>query len=474
MVTTQVFLVKNSELGDRLDVSYFTPEIRNNLKQLNDLSSKLLELQDLCHTINRGRQPKYKDKGEVPVIKTVDISKNGIVKWETTLKTDFDFFDGNLSAQIKQGDILLTSTGVGSLGKLTILEEKREAVVDGHISIIRVNEEIALPKFVFVFLKSKLGQIQIERRIRGSTGQIEIYPVDLKSMLIPVPPKETQIKIINLYEELNKKKIERHEFIINSRALIDNILIEGYNKIMDFLEIKHPSMAGKGDLLIVPDFKIEDRLDFMYHKKDCTKMISEIKSSKTPNCQLKEIVKFRKEKINQKEVQDETFNYVAISNVNGKGIFSFTALTGRELPSRAKNIVHTGDIMIPLLLGSKESISIVKKEHDNFLVSTGFAVVTPKENTNLDYLYMMLKSPFLQKQIEQRTTGSIMESISIGELGEIHLPCPTIPTQKKCLDIFETYSNKTNKIKKEAILFIKQIKDDEIKFGNNLINLLNK
>jgi len=474
MVTTQVFLVENNEIEDRLDVQYFTPEIRENLKQLNNLSAKLIEFQDLCQTINRGRQPKYVDDGEVPIVKTVDISKEGVIDWENTTRTNFDFFDGNISAQIKQGDILLTSTGVGSLGKLTFIEEKREAVVDGHITIIRVDKKIINPKFVFVFLKSKLGRIQIERQIRGTTGQIEIYPTDLKTMLIPIPKKDSQEKIIKIYSELDKKRIEVKKFIFNSPALRDNLLVEGYKKIMDFLQIKHPKRDGKGTLLIVPPFKITDRLDFMYHKKDCTKMITEIKSSKTPHCQLKEMVKFRKEKINQKGVQDETFNYVTIADVNKKGIFRFTSLTGRELPSRAKNIVYWGDIIVPLLLRCKESASIVDKEHDGFLVSTGFAVLIPNKNVDMNYLYMMLKSPFIKKQIEQRTTGAIMESVSLSELGEVTLPYPNLKNQKKCLEIFSEYEKNANKILQESINLNNQLKEMENKFENNFIRLLNK
>ena len=111
--------------------------------------------------------------------------------------------------------------------------------------------------------------------------------------------------------------------------------MKGYEKIMGFLDIKYPKMDGEGTLLIVPEDKITDRLDFMYHKKDCTKMISEIKLSKTHDCQLKDMVKFRKERINPEEVQDKVFNYVAIADVNREVIFNFTSLTGRELPSRA-------------------------------------------------------------------------------------------------------------------------------------------
>ena len=98
--------------------------------------------------------------------------------------------------------------------------------------------------------------------------------------------------------------------------------------------------------------------------------------------------------------------------------------------------------------------------------------MTPNKNVDVDYLYMMLKSPFIKKQIEQRTTGAIMESVSLSELGEVTLPCPTIDNQKKSLEVFSGYEKKADKIKKESIELNNQIKLMENKFENNFIQLL--
>jgi type I restriction enzyme S subunit len=465
-------MVEKEELKNRLDVSYFTPEVREKLRQLDKLSSKLINLDKICLSINRGRQPIYHDNGEIPIIKTVDISKEGFINWELVTKTDFEFFDKNTLAKVREEDILLTSTGFGSLGKLIFLEKGREAVVDGHITIIRVNKELAIPKFVFIFLKSSFGKVQIDRKVRGSTGQIEIYPTDIKSILIPLPPKQTQEKIIKLYEEFNKKRIELLDNIKASPTKINNLIEEGYEKIMDYLGIRHPKMDGAGDLLIVPPFKITDRLDFMFHKKDCTKMITEIKSSKTPACQLKDMSDFRKERINPEERLDETFNYIEMSDVSNEGIKSYTSLMGRELPSRARNIVHKGDILVPLLLNAKESTIIVDKQYDGFLVTTGFAVIVPKPNIDVNYLHTMLRSKFLQKQIEQRTTGTIMESVSLKELEEITLPCPTTENQKASLNIFSVYKEKSDKIRKEMINSFNQLNKIKENFEDNLIKII--
>jgi restriction endonuclease S subunit len=474
MVGSQVFLVEKNEIEDRLDVPYFFPNVKERLTQLYKLSPKLFELQDLCETINRGKQPKYFEEGEIPVIKTVDIEKNGAIDWENVKFTDTNFFDDNLLAQFKEGDILLTSTGVGSLGKISIINQKREGVVDGHITIIRLNSKIAIPKFIYIFLRSELGKIQIERKIRGSTGQIEIYPSDIKTILVPLPSLLIQNKIINLYEEFDKKRKEIDKFIFNFPAKYSNLIEEGYEKIMDFLEIKYPKIDEEGLLLIIPSSKIDDRLDFMYYKKDCTKMISEIKLSKTPDCQLKDMVEFRKEKVDIKNNLDTTFNYSAISDIDHGHIHSFTPLTGRELPSRAKNIVKSGDILMPLLWTSREKVAIVQRGYDNLIVSTGFAVGKPKENISLEYLYIMLKSKYLQKQIEQRNTGGVMESISISELGKIHLPCPEINLQRKCLEIFKKYKDKADSIKDQTLKLKRELKELEFNFENEIISLLNR
>ena len=64
------------------------------------------------------------------------------------------------------------------MGKIDVFENKTNFLVDGHLSIIRVNENYD-PNFVTYFLRSDFGKTQIERLFSGSSGQIEIQPKEI-------------------------------------------------------------------------------------------------------------------------------------------------------------------------------------------------------------------------------------------------------------------------------------------------------
>ena len=86
-----------------------------------------------------------------------------------------------------QNDILISSTGTGSTGRVDIFVESVPAITDGHITVLRINKDIVDPFFVFSFLKTEYAKRQLLRMERGSSGQIELYPDDIANLLVPLP-----------------------------------------------------------------------------------------------------------------------------------------------------------------------------------------------------------------------------------------------------------------------------------------------
>ena len=92
--------------------------------------------------------------------------------------------------RVKKGDILINSTGDGTIGRVAVFDADFPAVVDGHITILRFDDE-ELAWYAAAFLLSDLGQRQIYRYINGSSGQVEIYPQDIGRIWIK-PPKSSE------------------------------------------------------------------------------------------------------------------------------------------------------------------------------------------------------------------------------------------------------------------------------------------
>ncbi len=198
------------EATDRMHYLFFHPRYRV-LNTLRDCY-QTIPLKEICREpIVRGEQPDYDELGTITVLKTVDL-KNGYIDYDNALKVSEEFFDAHPTAYICKDDILIASTGYVSMGKVDIYERDEPAMVDGHISIVRVNEDYD-PYFIAYFLRSHLGQLQFEKWFTGSSGQIELQPTDLGKFIVPassdggVKLDEQKLIANAITEQLNKARL---------------------------------------------------------------------------------------------------------------------------------------------------------------------------------------------------------------------------------------------------------------------------
>ena len=99
------------------------------------------------------------------------------------------YTDKKTKSGVEENDLLINSTGDGTIGRVAVYNRWFPAVVDGHITIVRF-KDADLAWYVAAYLLSEEGQNQLYRYINGSSGQVEIYPQDIARVWIP--PKESQ------------------------------------------------------------------------------------------------------------------------------------------------------------------------------------------------------------------------------------------------------------------------------------------
>lgn len=182
----------------RMDPKFYVLELRferlaEHLSR-DDVEVRTIE-QIAREPIHRGCQPEYNDlEGAIPVLKTVDV-QNRKINWEDCRRVTAEFHDSQPSAQITCGDIVLTSTGEGSWGRAAICDTEK-ALADGHLTILKINTDVVDPYAVLAFLWSEYGFMQFEQRVRGSTGQTEIYPQDIETIKILIPTENERQQIV--------------------------------------------------------------------------------------------------------------------------------------------------------------------------------------------------------------------------------------------------------------------------------------
>lgn len=163
-------------------------------------------LNDICDYIHRGKSPTY------GTTKILPIMAQKCNQWDK-IYTDRCLFAEEKSIEryideqyLKLGDIIINSTGTGTVGRTGIVEnyvfEKYpKFVADSHVTVVRVNGTI-IPKYVYLFLISPQIQANVESKCSGSTNQIELGTNTIKNYLIPLPPVNEQQRIVTQYNKI--------------------------------------------------------------------------------------------------------------------------------------------------------------------------------------------------------------------------------------------------------------------------------
>jgi restriction endonuclease S subunit len=197
LIVPEITALSLSEINQyqRCDAEFFGPTTAVLLDKIQSVGCQ--RLGDFLSSAKRGQAPEYNTAGEIPVIRTANVRELEFsgVRQEYVTK---DFYDSAVKGPIGTNDFAVTSTGVGTLGRVFCNISGGEYFADGHITILKAKPGVDICLLAAV-LQSRIGQVQFERWQRGSSGQIEIYPEDICNILIPKLPAKTQLQISALW-----------------------------------------------------------------------------------------------------------------------------------------------------------------------------------------------------------------------------------------------------------------------------------
>ena len=177
----------------------------------------------ISEPVHRGCSPNYTADGEIPVVKTAHLINGNVLVSDEEFVSSREY-EKNTRAQVQFGDLLIASTGKGSIGKFAIVREEIRLYADSHISIVRIDKSQYNPEFAFYFFQSVLGYFQIERDYTGCTNQVEIDKDSIEKFLLPDISLEKQSQIVSeIRQEIAKQEDIRTE-ISSLRGKIDMII----------------------------------------------------------------------------------------------------------------------------------------------------------------------------------------------------------------------------------------------------------
>ena len=213
--------VDSNEINERLDAQSFHPEYFDTIKQVKEMKFLCTKLKDTLSYYDTGiSAPAYYDKG-LPIIMTRNIN-NSFIDLDTNFVFEKDIREDKF---LNKNDVLITTYGGPSIGKVDIWDLEQTGTFDYTIMRLGFNQEFN-PHFMLLLLRSKFVQNQIRYKIRGTTGITFINPKDILDVSIPKLPKEKQDFISEKLVRSSKCFYDSVKLIKDASLTIDS-LIEG-------------------------------------------------------------------------------------------------------------------------------------------------------------------------------------------------------------------------------------------------------
>jgi type I restriction enzyme S subunit len=188
----------------------------------NSANWSVKTLGELCTLISRGTAPVYVVQSSVSAIGQRCVASAGFDAGKVRPHSSTAM---NRVLRPVLGDVLLNSTGTGTLGRSCVFDAKGAFMVDGHVTVLRPSINVLDAGWLNAFLRSTWGQRHLERYCySGSTNQLELNRFPLMRSAIPAPPIEEQRMFSSIICSIDTA-MRQTEAIIEKLKLVKQALL---------------------------------------------------------------------------------------------------------------------------------------------------------------------------------------------------------------------------------------------------------
>jgi type I restriction enzyme S subunit len=143
---------------------------------------------------------------------------------------------------------------------------------------------------------------------------------------------------------------------------------------------------------------------------------------------------------NPSTAPNEVFNYIELSAIDqtDKSITGANPMRGSEAPSRARQLIREGDVLVSTVRPNLNSVAAVTKEFDGATASTGFCVLRPsKKRLANNYLAHWVRSPQFIDLMVREATGASYPAVSDRIVKSSSIPLPSLDEQRRIAAILD-------------------------------------
>jgi len=149
---------------------------------------------------------------------------------------------------------------------------------------------------------------------------------------------------------------------------------------------------------------------------------------------LRKLVAIDKESLGAKTPPDYEFLYASLSDVNS-GVINkdLPLIKFSDAPSRARRKVKKGDVLFSTVRPNLEGYARINGQVSNLIASTGFAVLSPKEITDTDFIYQYLYSYDIKRQIYALVVGSNYPAVNSSDVANLKFSIPKSISERQAI-----------------------------------------
>lgn len=201
--------------------------LKDKIKKISTVEAEYKKLEDFSIVLKRGKSPKYSiDETDTIILKSGQI--RGLREFD--LKNKYYAQNTTIDERLlKENDLLINSTGVGTAGRVNIFNLEGNYSVDSHVTILRLDDSKLLPLYTLYQLYYNIGFKNIEKMATGQSGQIELSIKTIANIKIPVPPIYIQENIVSQIKEL-ENKISKAKLVIDDSKQQKQAILDKYLK----------------------------------------------------------------------------------------------------------------------------------------------------------------------------------------------------------------------------------------------------
>lgn len=145
-----------------------------------------------------------------------------------------------------------------------------------------------------------------------------------------------------------------------------------------------------------------------------------------------------------RESEGETFQYIDIGSISQetKTITPNPEIPVADAPSRARQIIQLGDILVSTVRPNLNAVAYVPEELSGAIASTGFCVLRPvRHRLDSRYLFHWVRSPQFVADMTKKATGQSYPAVSDKIVKASDIPLPPLDGQKRIAAILDHADN---------------------------------